>query len=176
VQRSHIPVLLIRSSQQEVTAADAKMRKILVTLDGSRFAEAVIPYVENLARALESQVMLLRVVEPLGLPQLAAYREREDYERQFTTRLEREAQRYITRKKNTLRTKGINVDSVLLRGNPVDVIMRYAEDESASLIAMTTHGFSGIARWAYGSVAAKVIEVAPKPVLLVRPPLPAAGA
>lgn len=176
VQRSHIPVLLIRSSQQEVTSADAEMRKILVTLDGSQFAEAVIPYIESLARAMESRVTLLRVAEPLNLPQLAAYRERENYERQFIIKLEREAQRYIARKKNTLRTRGIKVDSVLLRGKPVEVIIRYAEDESINLIAMTTHGFSGITKWAYGSVAAKVIEVASKPMLLVRPPLPGTSA
>lgn len=170
VQKSHVPVFLVRSGQ--LPTANKRFRKILVTLDGSRFAEAIIPYIETLAKAMNSEVILTRVIEPLKLPQLAAYREQEKYEQEYTTRLEREAKRYLSKKKSLLALKGINASSVLLSGKPAETIIQYADDTSASLIALTTHGFSGITKWAYGSVASRIIEGSSKPIFLVRPPLP----
>ncbi|MBM3142030.1 MAG: universal stress protein [Chloroflexi bacterium] len=173
VQRSHIPVFLVRSSHLGKAPADKELRKILLTLDGSHFSEAIIPYVEKLAKGMDSEAALLRVIEPAKLPQLAAYRDRKKYEKDFMAKLEREAERYLDKKKTALASKGVKVNSVLLEGKPVETILQYAEDNSVNLIALTTHGFSGITKWAYGSVASRIIEGSPKPVLLVRPPLPA---
>ncbi len=175
VQRSHIPVFLVRSSQLATATADKKLQKILVTLDGSHFAEAIIPHVESLARTMNSEVILARVIEPVRLPQLAAYREREKYEQEYMAKLEREAERYLNKKKGTLRAKGVKASSALRQGKPAETIIQYAEDKSISLIALTTHGFSGITKWAYGSVTSRIIEGSSKPVLLVRPPLPPAN-
>lgn len=176
VQRSHIPVFLIRSGHPANAAADKKLQKILVSLDGSRFAEAIVPYIESLAEAMSSEVVLARVIEPVRLPHLAAYRERERYEQEYMAKLEREAGRYLNKKKGTLRAKGVKVSSALRQGKPAETIMQYAEDKSVNLIALTTHGFSGITKWAYGSVASRIIEGSSKPLLLVRPPLPAQNA
>ncbi len=173
VQRSNIPVFLVRSSHPAKTAADKELSNILVTLDGSRFSEAIIPYVEKLAKSMNSEVNLLRVVEPAKLPQLAAYREREKYEKEFMAKMEREAERYLAKRKTALESKGVKVNSAFLIGKPVETILQYTEDKSANLLALTTHGFSGIAKWAYGSVASRLIDGSPKPCLLVRPPLPA---
>ncbi|MCX6009711.1 MAG: universal stress protein [Chloroflexi bacterium] len=173
VQRSHIPVFLVRSSQPGKTPADKELRKILVTLDGSHFSEAIIPYVEKLAKVMGSEVVLLRVIEPAKLPQLAAYIDREKYEKDFIAKLEREAERYLGKKKTALASKGVKVNSAFLEGKPVETILQYTEDNSVNLIALTTHGFSGITKWAYGSVASRIIEGSSKPTLLVRPPLPA---
>jgi nucleotide-binding universal stress UspA family protein len=173
VQRSHIPVFLVRSSQPAKTPADKELRKILLTLDGSQFSEAIIPYVEKLAKVTGSEVVLLSVVEPAKLPQLAAYSGREKYEKDFIDKLKKEAKRYLSKKKTALASKGIKVNSALLEGKPAETILQYAEDKSANLIALTTHGFSGISKWAYGSVASRIIEASSKPTLLVRPTLPA---
>jgi nucleotide-binding universal stress UspA family protein len=173
VQRSNIPVFLVRSSQPGKAPTENKLEKILVTLDGSRFSEAIIPYAEKLAKSMNSEVTLLRVIEPAKLPQLAAYRDREKYEKEFMVKLEREAKRYLAKKKTALAGKGVKVNSVLLEGKPTETILQYTEKKQVNLIALTTHGFSGITKWAYGSVASKIIEGSPKPVLLVRPPLPA---
>jgi nucleotide-binding universal stress UspA family protein len=173
VQKSHAPVLLVRSSQLAKTAADRELRKILVALDGSRFSEAIIPYAERLAKGIGSEVVLLKVIEPSKLPQLAAYIDREKYEEDFMAKLKREAARYLSKKKTALANKEVNVNSELLEGKPVDTILQYVEDKSVNLIALTTHGFSGITKWAYGSVASRIIEGSPKPILLVRPSLPA---
>ena len=173
VQKSHIPVLLVRSSHPGKANADKELRKILVALDGSHFSEAIIPYVEKLAKGMGSTVTLLRVIEPVKLPQLAAYREREKFEKEYMAKLEREAERYLDKKKAALTGKGIKTNAAMLEGKPDETIFQYAEDKSANLIALTTHGFSGITKWAYGSVASRIIEGSPKPVLLVRPLLPA---
>ena len=69
--------------------------------------------------------------------------------------------------------EGIKVNSALLEGKADETILQYAEDKSANLIALTTHGFSGVTKWAYGSVASRIIEASSKPTLLVRPTLPA---
>ena len=145
----------------------------MVTLDGSKFSEAIIPYAERLAKSMSIEVTLLRVIEQAKLPQLAAYRDREKYEKDFMAKMEREAERYLDKKKTALSGKGVKVNSALLIGKPVETILQYSEEKAVNLIALTTHGFSGITKWAYGSVASKIIEGSPKPVLLVRPPLPA---
>jgi nucleotide-binding universal stress UspA family protein len=173
VQRSHIPVFLVRSSQPAKTPADKELRNTLLTLDGSHFSEAIIPYVEKLAKVMDSEVVILRVVEPAKLPQLAAYADREKYEKEFIDKLRKEAKRYLDQKKTALARKGIKVNSALLEGKADEAILQYAEDKSVNLIALTTHGFSGITKWAYGSVASRIIEASSKPTLLVRPPLPA---
>ena len=173
VQRSNIPVFLVRSSQPGKAPADNELDKILVTLDGSQFSEAIIPHVEKLAKSMNSEVTLLRVIEPAKLPQLAAYSDREKYEKDFMAKMEREAERYLAKKRTALESKGVKVNSAFLIGKPVETILQYSEEKSANLVALTTHGFSGISKWAYGSVASKIIEGSPKPILLVRPPLPA---
>jgi len=173
VQRSNIPVFLVRSSQPGKAPADNELDKILVTLDGSQFSEAIIPHVEKLAKSMNSEVTLLRVIESAKLPQLAAYSDREKYEKDFMAKMEREAERYLDKKRTALESKGIKVNSTFLIGKPVETILQYSEEKSAKLVALTTHGFSGISKWAYGSVASKIIEGSPKPILLVRPPLPA---
>ncbi|MBM4446086.1 MAG: universal stress protein [Chloroflexi bacterium] len=172
VQRSNIPVFLVRSSYPKKAPVGKELRKILVTLDGSQLSDAIIPYVEKLAKAMGCEIDLLRVIEPVKLPQLAAYRDREKYEKDYMAKLEREAERYLDKKKAAVSDKGIKVNAALLQGKPVETILQYTEDKSVSLIALTTHGFSGITKWAYGSVASRIVEGSTKPVLLVRPPLP----
>ena len=173
VQRSNIPVFLVRSGQPGKAPADNELGKILVTLDGSVFSETIIPYAEKLAKSMNCEVTLLQVIEQAKLPQLAAYRDREKYEKDFMAKMEREAERYLGKKETAMAGKGVKVNSAFLIGKPVETILQYSKEKSVNLIALTTHGFSGITKWTYGSVASKIIEGSPKPILLVRPPLPA---
>src|SRR4030042_3551555 len=172
VQRSHIPVFLVRSSQLPRTPDDRELGKILVTLDGSYFSEEILPYVENLAKGMGSQVTLLRVIEPINIPQLPGYSDGKKYEKDLMAKQEREAERYLDKKKRALASKGIKTNAALGTGKADEIVLQYAENKQANLIALTTHGFSGITKWAYGSVASKIIEASTKPILMVRPPLP----
>ena len=172
VQSSHIPVFLVRSSPQAETAV--KLKKIAAALDGSRFAEAIIPHVKAFATSLGSKVVLLEVLEPVKVPQMGTFEDWGKVERDIFAKLEREAGRYLEKRKATLQSKDIEVTTKLLQGKPADAILQYVVEAGIDLVALTTHGFSGITKWAYGSVASRIIEASPKPILLVRPPLPVA--
>ena len=175
LQKSRLPILLISSRELETVLREKELRKILVPLDGSQFAEAIVPHVEDLVKGMGNEVILIRVIEPVQIPDVVRYTagfDEQKYEKEFTSKAEREAKRYLSKKESALRNKGVKVSSTSLLGMPAQTILQYAEDNSVSLIALSTHGFSGITRWAYGSVASKIIESSSKPVLLVRPPLP----
>lgn len=137
--------------------------KILVPLDGSALAESVLPYVEALARSCGSEVVLLRVIRPPGLYAPAEVEYAIDMDE-----VRAKVQEYLEGVDTRLEEKGIASRWVLLEGPVADSIVDYAETEKVSLIAMCTHGRSGVGRWLYGSVAARVLEKAPCPVLLVR--------
>jgi len=175
LQKSRIPILLIRSRELEAVFREKELRKILVPLDGSQFAEGIVPYVEGLTKGMDNEVILIRIIERVQIPDVVRYTagfDEKRYEKELTARAEREAKRYLSKKESALRNKGVKVSSTSLLGMPAQTILQYAEDNSVSLIALSTHGFSGITKWAYGSVASKIIESSSKPVLLVRPPLP----
>lgn len=175
LQESDIPTLLIRAGESATISAEKKLRSILMSLDGSHFAEAIIPYVAGLARGMDSEVDLLRVIDPIKLPRLESYGhwlDLEKYEKDLMVEAEREAKRYLSEKEIALRHEGVRVSSTALLGDPPQTILQYAEAKSVGLIALSTHGFAGITRWAYGSVASRIIEGSSRPVLVVRPPLP----
>ncbi|MFU8795761.1 MAG: universal stress protein [Dehalococcoidia bacterium] len=170
--RSHTPTLLVKPGAPETALDEIELRRILVALDGSHFAESIIPCVEGLAVGMSSEVSLLRVVEPVRLPRLDAYGHWDDlekYEKDLSTEAEKEAERYLSGQGLALRQKGVSVTSSVVSGPPAEVLLQYAEDHDVSLIALSTHGYSGITRWAYGSVASRIVEGSSRPVLLVRP-------
>ena len=183
LQRSRVPALLLRSAELEALAPQAELRKILIPLDGSRFAENIIPFVEGLVEGGDSEIILLRVIEPIKLVHYSSYEEglsREEvdwerYEEEITAKSERAAMHYLIQKESVLKYKGIKVSSLTLLGKPAQTILEYADDNSVSLIALASHGLSGITKWAYGSIASKIIETSPKPLLLIRPPLTQIG-
>jgi len=178
LQKSRIPLLLIRSRELETVLSEKELLKILVPLDGSQFADGVIPYVEGLAEEMGSEVILITVNEPLQIPDVVRHTagfDEKKYENELTARSERDVKGYLSKKESALRNKGVKVSSTSILGMPAQTILQYAEDNSVSLIALSTHGFSGITKWAYGSVASKIIQSSSKPVLLVRQPLPSSN-
>jgi nucleotide-binding universal stress UspA family protein len=178
LQKSRIPLLLIRSRELAAVIREKEMQKVLVPLDGSQLAEGIVPYVEGLTEGIDNEVILIRVIEPVQIPDIVRYTagfDEKKNEKELTAKAEREAKRYLGKKESALRNKGVKVSSASLLGMPAQTIVQYAEDNSVSLIALSTHGFSGINKWAYGSVASKILESSSKPVLLVRPPLPSSN-
>jgi len=177
LQKSHTPALLVKPGGSEPALDENGLGSILVSLDGSHFAEAIIPYVEVLVRGMDSEAALVTVVEPVKLPRMESYGHWVDfdkYEKDLADEAEARARRYLSEQELALREKGAIVNSTVLSGRPAETILQYAEDRSVGLIAMSTHGYSGITRWAYGSVASKVVECSSRPVLLVRPDAPPA--
>jgi len=169
LQISHIPILLIRSKESE--AVDKELKKILILLDGSQFAESVIPYVEGMVKESD-EIILLRVIKPINIPHVNDLKpslDHKQYEKDLMAKVENEVKDYLHKQESSLRDKGLNVSSVSLYGKPAQTILQYTEDNPVDLIAMSTHGYSGITKWTFGSVASIVLESSSKPILLIRP-------
>lgn len=141
-------------------------KRVLVALDGSQVAEAVIPFILDIAGPLDMEVILARVIvppEPLiveGSVQLAV----EDPE---VARVD--AEEYLAALAVELREKGARARTQVGTGRrPAEEIVEMAREAGADLIAMTTHGRSGLGRLLFGSVAEAVLRESKLPVLLLR--------
>ena len=150
-------------------------QKILAPLDGSELAECTLRHVRTIATACRiPEVVLLRVVEPLSSSVVAAYAEAGSAGAEMITRAEKQtredAENYISEVSKTFKKEGLSTKAVILDGNAAEVILDYAKDNNVDLIVMSTHGRSGISRFAFGSVADKVVRHSVVPVLTVSPP------
>ena len=140
-------------------------KRVLVPLDGSRLAEGILPFVLQIAGPLDLEVVLVRVVEPLipqaleGTGQLVV----DD----VAARL-REARRYLAPVAEDLRGRGVRVTTDARHGEPLTELLAAARDSRADLIAMTTHGRSGLGRLLFGSIAEAMLRRAKIPVLMMR--------
>lgn len=146
--------------------ATGAWRRVLVPLDGSAFAEAVLPVAAGLANALELEVVVLRVVEPVtpGESECSHALVRAQTE----TRMAR-ARQYLTSVALALADRGTAARVRTRQGHPADEIAAEVRESGADLILMTTHGRTGLAGVFIGSVAAAVTRQADIPVLLLRP-------
>ena len=151
------------------------MKTILVPLDGSSLAEQVLPSVRMLAPRIGAKVKLLQVVLEMDQYYLAMDFElsgslASQREQQLTPWdvLRQSAENYLERQAPQLRAADIETTFEVRLGAPAEVIVEVAEREQAALIAMATHGYSGIKRWALGSVTDKVVHAAKVPVFVVR--------
>jgi len=138
---------------------------ILVPLDGSARAEKILPHVEQMARSFGSNVILLRVVEPIVTVSSAdVFVPAND---SFSAKLG-QAQAYLNDLQKKLQEKRIDAASRVIGSTIVDAICETAEHEKVDLIAMASHGRTGAARVFYGSVAAGVLHRVDRPLLIIR--------
>ena len=167
--------------EREPRKEEDVISKILVGLDGSSLAESVLPHAEALARASDATLVLVRVVSVVDSPAPL----QEQYRRLYPFRLapppsntnrdpsspevaRHDAERYLLDVGKSLGERGIANEIVVGSGEPASVIVTEAELRHADLIALCTHGRSGVGRWIYGSVAEKVLAQSTMPVLLSR--------
>jgi nucleotide-binding universal stress UspA family protein len=160
------PLLLIRANETGAPSGP-ELRSILVPLDGSELAESVLPHVVELAGKLDVEVLLVRI---FNLPNL--YSDEMYVLDERTWELIRdEAQQYLNGKVRELKAKGLpHVKSVLLEGFAADRIITFAREMPGILIAICTHGRSGVRRWVLGSVTDRVVRHSGDPVLIIRAP------
>jgi nucleotide-binding universal stress UspA family protein len=147
---------------------------ILVPLDGSSRAESILPHVRELARRFGSRVVLMRVavhenMQPVPPMELRATLDAQAEVNMLPERdLLAEARNYLTSKQASLSSYGLNVDIRVQEGPVVQGIIDVAETENADLIAMASHGRTGLQRMFYGSVAAGVLNRIDRPLLIIR--------
>ena len=131
------------------------LEKILVPLDGSKFAKQVFPHVVELAQAYDSEVVLIGICEP----------EESKYQEVFQRYIESEAEEL--RKRIEKRAK-VSVKSEVLVGECADEIPDYADKNNISLIVMASHGRSGVIPGSLGSTVTKVLHQVNIPLIIVR--------
>jgi nucleotide-binding universal stress UspA family protein len=140
---------------------------MLVPLDGSALAESVLEHVQAFARLTGASVTLVQVVESLeSLIELAASWEFSNASAERQEALERTAQVYLTGVARRQAAAGLAVRTRIVVGPPAETIIQTAHEYD--LIAMATHGRSGLGRWVFGSVTDRVLRGATVPVLLIR--------
>jgi nucleotide-binding universal stress UspA family protein len=141
--------------------------RILVPLDGSELAEQVLPGVIELANCTGAEIVLLRVPE---YPVYEYLMPVADLNTTMQEQAREQARQYLDRISSDLRATGLHVRTqVVYDGAVYSTILETAKDLKVDLIAMSTHGRSGLARLVMGSVADDIVRHAELPVLLVRP-------
>ena len=141
------------------------VRRIVVTLDGSSLAETILPQAVALARATKVGLTLVRVIPPLNVAGYSgvAIIPEHWYEQEVVWTRD-----YLNQVAGRLREERLEADIEILDGEPAIALLAYIEEHpTIELVAMATHGRSGISRWVMGSVATKVMQVAMKPVVLL---------
>ena len=139
---------------------------ILVPLDGSKRAEAILPHVQKVARIAKSRVILLTAIEQRTISSsmqiqsrvVSGQEEQETKSKKF----------YLDNLAEEMRRMDIQTECKVLFGPAVEIIIKVAEEEDANLIAIASHGRSGLGRVFYGSVAAGVLQSVDRPLLVIR--------
>jgi nucleotide-binding universal stress UspA family protein len=166
-------------------------KSILVTLDGSPVSEAVLPHVMKMSEGTDARVTLVTVAAPPEAMREGRISRREllhtagqfehanlqrtevvhegETEEQARQRAEDESIQYLEERSHPLRERGIETDRAVLFGDAAEEILEYARRHGPDVIAMATHGRSGISRMLFGSVTEAVVRESPVPVLIVRP-------
>ena len=166
------PVVLIRAKGARPDVREkGVLSKALVPMDGSKEGETVIPYIENLASKLGAEITLLQVVAiayhvyisgdaPAQVP----------YTLEEMEPLKAGAASYLEKMASSLEERGVRTKCEVRVGAAGQEIISLAEEINADVVAMSTHGRSGVGRWVFGSVAERVVRSGTTPVLLVRGP------
>jgi nucleotide-binding universal stress UspA family protein len=160
-------VLLIRAMAQIDTKKTAQLERIVVPLDGSELAEKALPCAVGLAKKMNLELILLRVYLMPGVayPTGSYAPDWKSLDRETRER----ARDYLEEKIRDFRKEGLERGSFrVLEGSAAEKIIEVAEKSSESLIAMSTHGASGVGRWVLGSVTERVVRHSDTAVLVVR--------
>ena len=134
--------------------------RILVPLDGSALAEAILAEVPALAAPFQASLVLVRAIERPAYPMVDVA--------SIQAREAEAAVRYLDRVKAGLEAQGFRAQTEVLFGDPAAAVLDHAAKVGADVVAMSTHGRSGLDRWLLGSVADKVLSGSEVPVLVFR--------
>jgi len=163
------PLFIIRAEDDEEQEwMDVNMYKnILVPLDGSKRAERILHHVEELAFRFGARVVLLRIVELIGKSS-RSHATLSGFELENVAQRFDGAKSYLAAIRGEFREKGIKAKAVIKKGPVVRWICDVASSEDVDLIAMASHGHTGLERVFYGSIAAGVLHQVDRPLLLIR--------
>lgn len=141
-------------------------KKILVPLDGSPLAEAVLPHAQALAKSEGAEIIILRVAVT---PNEGVFVHNPALAETIIKEIKEEVREYTELEVAKLQTSGLQVSGITRDGLVPDTILNVAEETHADIIAMSTHGRTGMQRWLLGSVADRVVHYSSIPVMLIHP-------
>lgn len=144
--------------------------KILIPLDGSPLAETVLPHVIALARSYESDIYLLRVLDPKGVPTISGSRDHLEWQI-----IKAEAKAYLNNIRDRLQEIDLHPEIHIMEGSAAESILEFAADHDINLMILSSHGQSGISGWNVSSVVQKIILRARTSVMIVRAYYPFKG-
>jgi nucleotide-binding universal stress UspA family protein len=171
IRHAPTPLLLVRPRDGSPDLSfDPPLQRTLIPLDGSSFAEHVIPFATAIGRLTAAQYRLLRVVSPLPFGSWNGVGMAPPDLSSFIQQMEAEARDYLTHLIGRTSELAAAQTRVVVDMPPARVILADADANSVDLIAIATRGRGGLARFFAGSVADKVIRGATIPVLVRRPP------
>jgi nucleotide-binding universal stress UspA family protein len=165
------PLLLIRATEEAKTEGEATLKSAIVPLDGSELAESLLPRVAELAKPLQLEVVLFRAytipysalaVDPESLYLVS--------DEELISAMRDEVVAYLDKKAQAIKKLGVDrVSTIAEYGLAADEIIALARKTPDVLIAMCSHGRSGVKRWVLGSVTETVARHSGDPVLVTRP-------
>ena len=145
-------------------------KKILAPLDGSPLSECSLEHVKTIAIGCHfPEVILLKVVAPLSYSMTSEMALEAKTLKEIDDIQMAEAKKYISKTVQKLNKEGVAARGEVLSGKVEEQILNYADKNNIDLIVMSTHGRSGVTRWALGSVADKVVRHSKVPVLIIAP-------
>ena len=169
LQRISTPMLLIRANVPAPKPGEEGMfSKILVPLDGSSVGEAALPHVEELTKKLESEVILLQVVPHGQWAHTVGGLNFVRFEEHQIESMKTRAGQYLEEVSARLSGTKATLSSEVRVGHAAEEIVKFAKETDTRLVAMSTHGRSGIGEWIFGSVTQKILHTGSTPLLLVR--------
>lgn len=137
-------------------------KKIVVPLDGSDIAEAVIPFAAEIASKSGGELVLVTAVQQVGVWDATLTLQVMDRESQI-------AKEYLEATQKAVSAKGAQVSTKIVSGDAADAVLAAADEIGADMLAISTHGRSGLARWLFGSTATHILDRAKVPLLVLRP-------
>jgi len=171
VDRASTPILLIRASEPAPEPRREEIfNRILLPLDGSEAGEATLPYIKELTENLDSEVILFQVVAEGKHVHTIGGLDHVRFDEHEIDRAKARAAEYLEQVAAKMGTTKATVRYELKVGDPAEAIIRLAGEMGTCLVAMSTHGYSGIERWVFGSVTHRVLHHGNTPLLLVRAP------
>jgi nucleotide-binding universal stress UspA family protein len=170
LQAAKNPLLLIRPQDSASPDNEVRLESIIVPLDGSRLAEQIFPHVVHLATKLGLQVILIRTFTlPTASYFLAAHVSPPDMT-ELREKTKKEIGDYLKAKVAELSASGLHkIAFVVTEGTGPEEIIELARKTSSCIVAMSTHGRSGMGRWVLGSVTDRVASNSGNPILIIRP-------
>ncbi len=177
IRGSSVPVLLVRPEESPSPRPVLEnLNQILVPLDGSALAEAILGPAEALASLAEAELMLVQVIQPLASPLERHGAAPRTFDVELTNVRRQEAAGYLNNLAERCVKTGVRAAyAAPLGGNVADTILGLAEAPAVGLIAIATRGRGAVKRLMLGSVADKLVRTAPCPILVYRPPMRARG-